>query len=201
MMSRKNLILVLVALVVVMFIYNSLEKKEDESAAKAVEKVSTDGAWAKYSAPDGSFDVLFPSVPQHVSEVAALPNDSKSVKYDIYIAQEKDGSTFMVSSIQYPLPFDASNQDTVLEGVMKEMVSGNPTNVLQKTDKGQFLNFPALDFSIQNSDFSVQSKAILANKTLYVLTVMDRDPAALEKDFGTFIGSLVLKNEKSEAKV
>lgn len=197
-MSRKNIIAIAIALVVALFIYNSFGKKESAGTSSDSQAPAhpPKASWNKYSAPSGHFEVLFPVAPQHVSEVTTLPNDNKTVKYDIYLAQEKDGSTFMISEIQYPASFDAANQDVVLEGVMKEMVAGNPTNVLVKSAKGQFHNFPSLDFSIKNSDFSVESKAMLSDKILYVFTVMDRDPNFIEDDFGTFVGSFSLKNEK-----
>jgi hypothetical protein len=198
MKSYRNLITVTAVAILAATACNSTEKNESQSAAASLHPAKS--SWVAYEPPSGDFTVRFPSPPQHVSEVSSLPNDSKNdskmVKYDIYLAQEKDGSTFMISKIQYPSAFDEANHDTVLEGVMKEMVGGNPTNVLVKTTKGQFLNFPCLDFSIKNSDFSVHSKAMICDTVLYVLTVMDRDPNFIEQDFKAFEDSFALKGSK-----
>jgi hypothetical protein len=200
MRSCRNLITALACATLAIVACNTTEKNESQSdvlgQAPSALLHPAKSSWVAYEPPSGDFTVHFPSPPQHVSEVSTLPNDSKKVKYDIYLAQEKDGSTFMISKIQYPTAFDEANHDTVLEGVMKEMVGGNPTNVLVKTTKGQFLNNPSLDFSIKNSDFSVHSKAMICDKVLYVLTVMDRDPNFIEEDFKAFEDSFALKGGK-----
>ncbi|MBS0655424.1 MAG: hypothetical protein JSR46_06595 [Verrucomicrobia bacterium] len=194
MKSCRNIIATSAVAVLTAIACNSTEKNGSQPAATSLHPAKS--SWVAYDSPSGDFSVRFPSPPQHVSEVSALPNDSKMVKYDIYLAQEKDGSTFMISRIQYPTKFDEAHHDTVLEGVMKEMVGGNPTNVLVKTTKGTFLNNPSLDFSIKNSDFSVHSRAMICDTVLYVLTVMDRDPNFIEQDFKAFEDSFVLKSSK-----
>jgi hypothetical protein len=52
---------------------------------------------------------------------------------------------------------------------------------------------PSLDFSIKNRDYFIRTKAFLVDKTLYVLTVMEKTGDRIEHDFDTFAGSFALK--------
>ena len=156
--------------------------------------------WKKFTSVNNEFSVLLPTLPQHVQEKVTLPNGKGAIEYHMYLSQEKDGTTLMISMIQYPQAFDTSKPDLLLENVMKEMASGSTTNELQNVEKGAFQSFPALDFSIENKDFSLRCKAFLHNKTLYVLSVIDRTAAGdINAVFDKFMNSFELLNGEPPA--
>lgn len=148
--------------------------------------------WKLFKPDNGRFEVLFPSAPQHVSE--AHPNGKDVTKYDVFLSQDLTGNVFMISITQYPPSYPMGAVDDVLEAVKNGAVGSNSKNELKQVEKGTFMNLPSLDFTIGNVDSNIRSKVILEDKTLYVLTVMDKDPARLESDFNTFVGSFVIKH-------
>lgn len=161
-----------------------LMKNEDEN------KLST---WKIYHPSNDQFEVRFPALPQHVAETHPNANLDQT-KYDVYLAQETDGTVYMISMTQYPDAKDVSKANDLLEGILKGAVVSNPKNQLIYSESITYFNLPALEFVIQNSDFSTKSKAILAAKTLFVVTVMGRDSGKLENDYKEFAGSFRIKN-------
>jgi hypothetical protein len=198
-----SLILVVVALSAAFFSRDSGKKESiTETINLTKTKLSDDliadtsfslKEWKKFTAPQGQFEVLLPSLPQHASEVVPLLSGQGAIKYDMYIAQKKDGSTFMISVIQYPPSFDVSNANSLLESVMKEMQGANKSNTIQNKEVTVFNTYPALDFWMKNDEFATRSKTFLCGHTLFVLTFVDRNFVDLEQDFSTFINSFQLK--------
>ena len=148
--------------------------------------------WKEFTPQSGKFKVMLPALPQHASEAVPLPSGQGMIKYDMYLSQEKDGTTYMISLIQYPDNFDTANTEELLNGVMKEMMSGSANNKLINSEKGVFRQATALDFAIQNSDVFIRSKTFLVSKTLFVLTLIDRNPQGVEELFKKFIDSFTL---------
>ncbi len=149
-------------------------------------------AWKLFKPNNDRFEVLFPAAPQHVSE--AHPNGKEVTKYDVFLSQDVAGNVFMISITQYPPSYAMGQVDDVLQAVKNGAVGSNSKNELKQVERSTFLNLPALDFTIANADSTIRSKVILEDKTLFVLTVMDKDPARLESDFNTFVGSFVIKH-------
>jgi hypothetical protein len=172
---------------------HSHSDEEDESLTahhqeEAVKK-SKETEWKEFNSSIGMFKVMLPALPQHASEVVPLPAGEGFIKYDMYLSQAKEGATFMISLIQYPEKFKASDPFELLEDVMKEMMSANGNNKLKESQQGQFKQFPSLDFSIKNNNVSIRSKTFLVGKTLFVLTAIDRDTMRLEEEFKKFTDS------------
>jgi hypothetical protein len=146
--------------------------------------------WKNYAPPSQEFSVSIPTLPQHAAEEAPAQNIDGYMHYDIYFAQAKSGTTFVINVIEYPPSFDISNPDVVLNGVMQEMLGGNQANQLVSSSHEKFLEYPSIEFILKNPDVEACSKAILKGRKLYVLTVMDRDAQLARAAFSRFIGSL-----------
>ena len=73
---------------------------------------------------------------------------------------------------------------------------GHKDNVLKMKTTGQFQENNSLDFLIQNNDVYIRSRTFLHGKTLYVLTVIDRNIAELEAGFKKFSESFALGAEQ-----
>ena len=160
------------------------------STATPVEAAADE--WKEFVPQTNKFKVMLPALPQHAAEAVPLPAGQGMIKYDMYLSQEKDGTTYMISLIQYPDAFNTSNPSELLDGVMKEMMSGSSNNKLISSKKENYQGFDALDFAIQNSDWSIRCITFLAGKTLFVLTLIDRTPEGIDEAFKKFINSFKL---------
>ena len=58
--------------------------------------------WKEFSSPDGEFNVLFPTLPQHAKENLTDPKTNEVRKYNMYVAEKNDGTIFMISLISFP---------------------------------------------------------------------------------------------------
>ena len=145
--------------------------------------------WKEFTPRNGKFTVMFPIIPQHVSEILPFPGGKGNVKYDVYMAQEPDSSVFMISAIQYPEDFDTSDSAMLLDSVMNDMLGGNPQNHLNSKQESQFQNYPSIDFSIINDEYLIRCKAFIQAKNLYVLSMIDHSMHRVDSDFVNFVNS------------
>lgn len=204
MLSQKQWIITIGIGALAFFAYelNSDKSDNDSVHTSTVDKSPTlnKSIWKLYKPQNERFEVLLPGIPQHVSETH--PNSKNAtkdapkdvIKYDVYLSQDVDGNIFMISLTQYPPSYEMGGIDEVLEAVKNGAVGSNSKNELKDIERSTFMNLPSLDFSIANSDSNIRSKVILDNKTLFVLTVMDKDSSRLESDFNTFVGSFAIKH-------
>ncbi len=154
--------------------------------------------WKEFSPQNNTFKVMLPALPQHASEEVPFLPGKGLTKYDMYFSQEKDGTTYMISMIQYPNTYNTSKADDILSSAMNEMLAGSANNKLVTHQSGTFLNYPALDFAIQNNDITIRSKTFLIGKTLFVLTLSDRTSALIDDLFKKFTDSFQLGDALKE---
>ncbi len=192
---RKEWIVIAVLALIGVYAFNTFGKDEAISPTQ-VDATTTKQVWKLFKPQNGRFEVLFPSVPQHVTE--SHPEGKDMTKYDVYLAQDGDGSIYMISFTDYPPSYAMGSVDDVLEAVKNGAVGANSKAEVKQVERSTFLNLPSLDFSLTNSDSAIRSKVILDERTLIVLTVMNRDPTHLDKDFNTFTGSFVIKKDSSK---
>lgn len=186
--KTKVIVYGLIALVV-FFAFNLFNRSGKE---ETLPESSSSMPWKEFRDQAATFKVQLPALPQHASEAVPLPGGQGVIRYDMYLSQEKDGTTFMISRIQYPNEFDTNNSSQLLEGVLTEMMGGNTNNNLKESTKGSYRGFPSLDFLIQNNDVLIRSKTFLSNKTLYVLTLIDRNKGEIDSSFKIFSESFEL---------
>lgn len=175
--------------------YSSPSSIEDQIAPNHMEEASLVAAddWKEFSPANGKFKVLLPALPQHASDSVPLASGNGSIKYDMYLSQEKNGTTFMISLIEYPKDFDTSKSSDLLDSVMNQLMAGNPNNRLRNVAKGSYHTYPSLDFAIENNDVFVRSKTFMMGKTLFVLTLVDRNLNDIDAQFVKFINSFALQ--------
>lgn len=147
--------------------------------------------WKLFKPQNDRFEVLLPSIPQHVSE--KHPTGTEFTKYDVYLSQDREGSVYMISLTEYPESYEMGSPEEVLEAVKNGALGSNSKNELKSAESSTYLNMPSMDFAIESSESAIRSKVIVNEKTLVVLTAMNRNPAHLDADFATFAGSFVLK--------
>jgi hypothetical protein len=194
-MTTRTWIIVAVFFIVAIFAYDFLTKKPKRAPRwdelKATEEYAS---WKEFRSQNGRFEVRFPTYPQHTtaSDAAHFGSNQDAVRYDIYLSQGRAGSTFLISVLDYPQAFDIARDDMLFDAVIKDMMSSNPSSNLVEAKKGTFLDKPSQDFTIRTPEFTTKSRAFVDNKTLYVLTVMDRTPDQLEEEFEMFTSSFKL---------
>ncbi len=190
-MRSRNVWITIIALGALALITYKVSRNHEENPSHMAAQTHEKSVWKLFKPQNSRFEVLLPSIPQHVAE--AHPNGNDFTKYDVYLSQDKDGNVFMISLTEYPPQYEMGSVDDVLEAVKNGALGANSKNQIKNVEKSTYLNLPSMDFFIESSDSAIRSKAIVDNKTLIVLTAMNRDPARLEKDYNTFVGSFVLK--------
>ena len=150
--------------------------------------------WREFQSDSGQFSVEFPSYPQHVSEKYALADSGLILEYDVYVVEEEDGTIYMMSLIKYPEQVDTSDEQAILIGLKDEMLEANPTNELISLDGVEVAGCEAIEFAIENDEAFINSQALMAGKTLYLLSVIDRADQFVEKDYSHYTNSFELLN-------
>ena len=195
MLPPKHWLMILGAGILASVVYNVVTK-EDKAPLQMSGVTNAKIIWKVFKPQNERFEVLLPSIPQHVSE--AHPAGNEFTKYDVYLSQDREGNVYMISFTQYPESYQMGSPEDVLEAVKNGALGSNKKNELKTVESSTYFNMPALDFSIQNSDSAIRSKAIVNDKTLIVLTVMNRDPTKVDDDFNTFAGSFVLNPKQGD---
>lgn len=201
-LSRKELFmgrLVRLGLVVVglliagVLICNIFIKKSpmNEKATAPTIEVTSDlmEEWREYKPQSQLFTVSLPALPQHASQAIPVQEGEGVIRYNMYLAQARDGATFMINVIEYPASFDVSDSQALLEGVMKEIVGGNPNNTLVKSTRDAFYGFPSLLFLVHNQEGTIKTRVIQKNHVLYVLSAADISDERVESKFEKLVGS------------
>ena len=152
--------------------------------------------WREFTSAIGEFKVMLPAVPLHAEESLPVPESKVVLQYNMYASESNDGTTFMISLITYPEEIDTSKPENMLENVMNEMVSANPTNSLRSLNFHEFLGHKALDFFIESPEIVVNSRAFVSGKTLYLLTMIDKKEQYDEEEFLYFINSFELLGQQ-----
>lgn len=148
--------------------------------------------WREFTPQTKKFKVSLPAVPQAAHETVDIPNSDKKRFYEMYVSQKLNGAIFMVSLITYPPDYSISDPHALLKEVIDEMAKTNPNNHLDKLTDKQFLNQPAYEFNLTNSDFGVEGMAFLAGKTAYLLTYISKNSAFNEDEYKHFISTFQL---------
>ena len=176
---------VLVLIFLVRLYYPTPFVEKDAQVSKEMKEV-----WQPYATD--SFQVLLPSLPQHIKEKMPLTNSQEVISYDMYLVQQPIGSTFMVSIIQYPDTYDTSDAKQLLEAITNEMLSNNSESQLVSSKQGSFLGKPSLDNTIRNGALYIYMKAFISGKTLFVVNVVDSQEERVKANFEKVLNSFQL---------
>lgn len=145
--------------------------------------------WREFSSPSGSFKILLPSIPQHVTDKITDPVTKEPRKFDMFAVADDNGTAYMVNAITFPEKIDEKDAEDVLRNVVNDMLKRNKENKLKMADMGKFRDFRSLDFVFENNEITVAGKAFLHDKTLYVLSMVDRTNAFKNAEFDFFVNS------------
>lgn len=190
----------IVLMIGVIFLATNLKEAYKVLPGSTVPTLDIDpyASWREFSPESGSFQVLFPAVPQFAKEAVNIPNTDKKRRYEMYASETVNGTVFMVSVITYPQDYDTTNQTQTIESVIDELVVSDPANHLLESRQAVFLAFPAMDFHMVNKEFDIEGKSFMDGKTVYVLTYVARNNDYNREDYDHFIHSFHLISSSSE---
>jgi hypothetical protein len=182
--------LLLVIIFTLIFFLHGHRSKPPKSVHTGQTMVSdVDDLLMEYVIPGKVFFASFPAAPQHVSGYQNVIQNGQKVGYDIYIAQSRLGTMYMVNVIKYPSAFDVSFPEKILKAAVDEICSSNPANAIVKSELGTFNGFPSLDFAVENPLAEIQGRAILKGTTLFVISVAGENKDLLHKHLEKFLSS------------
>ncbi|MGA8165629.1 MAG: hypothetical protein WB791_11545 [Waddliaceae bacterium] len=198
-MSRIALILLIVILAILGF-FLIKQSRESEETLETDEQAAIPGDdfdfhnWHEFSAPNGSFKVLLPSLPQHATENISDPKFQKKKKYDMYVSEKPDGTVFMINLIGLPDIPPSIDSKKLLTATMNDMVSSNPENKLKTVEVGEYNGYPSLDFIMENNEVNIDAKIFLVENTLYVLSRVVKNQNYTPNEYNFFINSFELSS-------
>lgn len=146
--------------------------------------------WQEFSPPSSLFKVLMPANPQHVSDKTSDPKTKTLRKDDVYIAEKKNGTVFMIHMITFQDQNEAkAAEEDLLHNFMNDMLVSNPNNKLVASQPSMYKGERSLDFVIENESFNYDVREFLHKNMLIVLSRVSRKPMHNVKEFEFFINS------------
>lgn len=193
-----KIVLVVVGILVFAMFYHFLLEKKTSASPKIIEEpgmatLEIKEEWKEYRPQSDQFVVVLPTTPQHAAQMIPVPEGEGFIRYDMYLAQSRKGATIMINVIEYPVTFDMSDLDALFNGVMREMLAGNPTNVLLKNSKGTFSGHPSFEFIIKNQEATMKTIVIQKDHRLYILSAADSMAEHAEESFQKLLESFKLQ--------
>lgn len=171
------------------------------SSVIVTEEATPLAEWRQYTPQSGVFKVFLPQLPQHATEHVPLSEGGDgSIIYEMYLAQAKPGSTFLINVIEYPSVLYVTDENALLDGIVKEMMAGNSASKLESQTKAEFLHHPAVDFQVNSPSGTVFAKAILAKNRVFILSVIDDNVERGRQSFQNFINTFTLVESDTQAK-
>lgn len=200
-MARFAFIATLVIIVVVAFLGITFMKDSYKILPINASKEFTPAPyadWRDFSAPGGKFHVMFPALPQHATQTVKDQKTQQNRHYDMYVAEKEDGTIYMISLIRFQEGKEAS--ETLQKTVVNDLLAANPTNQLKNMKIGSYRTFKTLDFTIANSEMTIEGMTFVDGPTLYLLTTVFRNAFYKPDDFQYFIHSFELGSASAEPK-
>lgn len=149
-------------------------------------------SWKEFHSVAGSCSMLFPNVPEHVSEKMAMPDEGYELKYDAYISALDPQTVFMLLIAQYPEFVDESYAQMSLEGFLNGILTHNPGNQLIFADLLLVDGHEALDFFIRTGNVFFKGRALMVKNSLYLMAMECEVQKYDEGRFKSFIDSFKL---------
>jgi hypothetical protein len=181
-----------VAILIVIGIFFTSSPYKPRAVPSSAKMVTSIDEWIVYRSPPERFIVSLPAPPQRAIENVPMPSSEEKIRYDMILSQSKRGTIFLLNIIDYPSSVAITNPEDVLMSAIKEIVGGNQSNQLVKAEKGTFYGLPGIDFVIANPEATIQGRAILKERSLFVISVADHDPQIAQQSFVKLADSFAL---------
>lgn len=134
--------------------------------------IGTFQEWTSFTAPDGSFVVLLPTIPESQQDQIPIEGLNKTASYNLYSALNPDGDSFTISTITYPEEVNMTDPVRPMQKLMTDLVAANSDNHLQSSSLETSFGHPSLSFIILRGDVTMANHVIADGQTLYVLSLI-----------------------------
>lgn len=201
------LIAIVVVTVSILLMYNlknsykllPINDSQTEAETPLVDDTTKLRNWREFSSSTGHFKVLFPTIPQHATDVISDPKTKEPRKYDTFVAAENGGPAYMVSAITFPRNLEDDMLEETLHSVVEDMLARNKANKLNSKDFGKIGKYKALDFVITNGEMSIAGKVFAEGDTLYILSLVTKSENFNKKDLDFFVNSFTMQDAPKQS--
>lgn len=193
-MSKTAMVVVLIALISLgLYLSHLVNTGEDSPFSNFFHSTSQPfSTWHKFIPQSNRFTVMLPDMPQYIRDLVNIPNTDKKRQYEMYIAEEVNGTLFFINIITYPNEVDTSSSIPILQDLVTEMMQSHPKNQLLKLENTLFQTHQMVEFEMDNDEFKVQGKAFMIGKVMYVLNYIARKEDFNLEDYKYFTDSFHL---------
>lgn len=189
------------ALIIALLLGAFLLWKNSEDSTRGNGKGSEKKRWKDFSSSTGNFKVQFPSLPQHANEILKDPKTKEKKDYDMYVSEGDHGNIYMINVITFMENKHPLNEEVALKGIVNDMLSANPNSTMKRMDMATFQKAKAIDFSIEKDQTTIDGKAFIVGKKLYVLSHVAENSKHQPEDFNFFVNTFQLLSEKKETSI
>lgn len=149
--------------------------------------------WIDFTPTTNKFSVKLPAMPQQGKDRLTDVKTKEQKDYEMYVSKNND-TVFMVSVISFTQSNQDKTEDAILNDVIQDMVASNPANKLENVRHGLIDGHKDVDFVINNDNYVLAGRAIIANKQLYVLSALANNIEATKSpEYNYFLNSFKLK--------
>ena len=145
--------------------------------------------WLEFVSTRGDFEVILPTAPQYLEEGINIPNTDIKRRYEVYAAEDSDGTVYLVNIITYPKDFSIPDPQKLMSEVIQEMLKTRMSNRLENTKDTVFLGYPAKDFNIDNGNMTIMGRAFIVGQSVYLLTYVSMDAYSNLEEYQQFLDS------------
>lgn len=144
--------------------------------------------WQEFNAPNGSFKILFPTLPTHTQKYSGT--DSFPFYGEMY-RTEGDNLQYFVEYVDYS-KMDTSDPDSFLNMSMNGLAS-QPGSYVIDSRFDYWGNRRTLDFEIGTKIGHILGRAIMDGSMMYLMGAMGNTPNLPQSDYDKFIYSFSIK--------
>lgn len=157
--------------------------------------------WKLFNDSNTDYQAMFPTPPKAAFNNTLDPKSKQMRVYKLYVSEALDATLFLITEIQFPKDYNPSDDPTILETIVDELVANAPTNSLKESERVQFNGEEALRFKIMNADkMVVMGLAFIHNQSVFILSRVSTEAKVNQKEFDYFTKSFKFKSSNEPSK-
>ncbi len=178
-------VLGVVVLAAIVHLVYHLDKEEDDFYS----------SWKTFTPSSGLFSIAVPNSPQYGNDLAAIAKTDLKKRYDVYAAEQVDGTLFLVNVISYPKDFQFPPSRDILKQNVEELMHRHVHHNLGNFWDSRVENRNTLNFSFENDEYKMEGRSIHDGNRIYVLTYIAKKDGFDEENYRHFVDSFkILKS-------
>lgn len=179
---------------------NTFSSNSSSQAKNLQSSITEPHEWKEFSSPSEYFKVLLPSYPQHTVAHNVDPKTKEQRKYEAFVSPDKSGAVFMINAVSYASIVTDEALEESLKNVVNEMLERNKGNKLKDMHFKSFRDKKSLEFSLINGDLYIGGLIIANDKTIYILSMIDKESSFNSEEMNFFINSFELTEKNATIK-